>query len=274
MTPTHLHFPTLLILLSLTGRINYMINNVSQRSSVLMLADNSSQEDGTDFRRTGNPKDTIGVASRYNFDGDGRPQPGNRKGGASRGNCPPIQPSLTALIPGINMGLTTEEYPTFWFYIPYNSTDIPQAELMLLDENQRPVIEKTISVQLSGTPGIIGVTLPSTAEPLELEREYHWFFELICDSENPSNNPRVDGWIKRVQPSQELNSQLDNNQTEQSYLIYAENGIWYDAVTNIILKMRVKPSDSSLTNDWSDLLESVELQELVDTPITDCCSPQ
>ena len=269
MARTNLYFTTLFIFLSLTVNTDSVKKNYLQISSVLLWAENSSQEN---FETEGKPNNIQGAGSRYNFEGDGRPQPGNRRGGASRGNCPPTQPPLTALIPATNLGLTTQEDPTLWFYIPYNSTDIRQAELMLLDENQRPVLEKPMKVQLSGTPGIIGVTLPSTAKPLELEREYHWFFELVCDSENPSNNPRVDGWIKRVQPSSELIAQLENNQTEKSYLVYAENGIWYDALTRIIEVMRVNPTDSTLTNDWSDLLESVGLGELISTPMTDCCS--
>jgi hypothetical protein len=160
-----------------------------------------------------------------------------------------------------------------WFYVPYSATDIPKAELMVLDENQRPMLEKPIIVQLSGTPGIMGITLPSTAKPLEFEQKYRWYFELVCDPENPSNNPTVDGWIQRVQPSQELMTQLENSPTQSSYLMYAENGIWYDTVTNIIQTMAVNPSDATLTQDWSDLLEAVGLQELREASLTDCCLP-
>jgi hypothetical protein len=247
MTQIKLYFTTLIFFLSFTGKISYGIDEPSKASSFFQLASNQN----------------------FDFDGDGRP--GNRKGGASRGNCPATQPPLTALIPQTNLGLTTKEYPTFWFYIPYHSTEIHQAELMLLDENQSPILEKPILVQLSKTPGIISVKLPSTAKPLELEQEYHWFFELVCDSENPSNNHSVHGWIKRVQGSQELNSQLGNNQTEKSYLVYAENGIWYDALTSLIQGISANPSDSTLSNDWSNFLKSVELEEFIQIPIIDCC---
>ncbi|MEL7038119.1 MAG: DUF928 domain-containing protein [Cyanobacteria bacterium J06592_8] len=267
MTFTHLYLATLLIFFGLIEPIRYLNENLIQthsvlKSLVLKIAENGNSTK-QNFRDTDHLQNSLETATHYDFDGDGRPPPGNRRGGASRGNCPPVQPPLTALIPATNLGLTTQQYPTFWFYIPYSSTDIPQAEFMLLDENQRPALEESISVELSQTPGIIGVTLPSTAKPLEPEQEYHWFFELICDAENPSNNPRVDGWIKRVQPSQDLLTQLENNQAEQNYLIYAENGIWYDALTNLIQALQANPSNSSLKNDWFDLLESVELQEIV-----------
>jgi hypothetical protein len=271
MTQINLYFTTLLIFLTLTGKISYSTDNTPQLKSTLIL---TQSRHNPDFTIEGNPDQTQGIANRYryNFDGDGRPEPGRRKGGASRGNCPPIQPALTALIPKTNLGLTTKEYPTLWFYVPYSATDIPKAELMVLDENQRPILEKPMVVQLSKTPGIMGVTLPSTAKPLEFEQKYRWYFELVCDTENPSNNPTVDGWIKRVQLSQELMTQLDNHNTQQHYLMYAENGIWYDALTHLIPMIGVNPSDPTLTQNWSDLLEAVGLQELVDTSITDCCS--
>jgi hypothetical protein len=272
MTQINLYFTTLLLFLTFTGKMSYSMDNNLQLNSVLRLAQRNSNspfgDEGQPIYRQG----TGGRVYRFNFDGDGRPEPGHRKGGASRGNCPPIQPALTALIPKINLGLTTKEYPTLWFYIPYSATDIPQAELMVLDENQRPMLEKPMVVQLSGTPGIMGVTLPTTAKPLEFEQKYRWYFTLECDPDNPSNNPFVDGWIKRVQPSQELIAQLENSNSQKPYLLYAENGIWYDTLTHIISMRQTNLSDATLTQDWSNLLEAVELEELVETSITDCCS--
>ncbi|WP_413160315.1 DUF928 domain-containing protein [Capilliphycus salinus ALCB114379] len=251
MTRINLYFATLLFFLTLTGELSYGIDNFSKVSSSFQLASDD-----------------------FNFDADGKTRPGNRQGAASRGsgNCPSMQPPLTALIPQTNLGLTTKEYPTFWFYVPYNSTDIRQAELIILDKNRRPALEEPISVQLSGTPGIIGITLPSTAKPLELEQEYRWFFELECGSDDALNNPKVNGWIKRVQSSQNQNSQLQNNLTQEANIVDANNSIWYDTLTDTLQKMRVNPTNSTLTNNWSDLLKSVELQEFVDTSITDCCS--
>ena len=160
MNQINLYFTILLLSLNLTGKPVNSGNHYSQINTFFKTTESRSHNN-PEFVNDGSPDDKIGIATRWNFDQDGRPEPGHRKGGASRGNCPPIQPALTALIPKNNLGLTTQEYPTFWFYIPYNSTDIPIAELMLLDENQDLMLEKPIMLQLSATPGIIGVTLPS-----------------------------------------------------------------------------------------------------------------
>ncbi|NJR66226.1 MAG: DUF928 domain-containing protein [Leptolyngbyaceae cyanobacterium CRU_2_3] len=63
---------------------------------------------------------------------------GRQRGGGSRGDCPLITQPLTALAPetvaGAVGGLTTEDHPTFWFYVPYALTDEHPAEFVLLDE--------------------------------------------------------------------------------------------------------------------------------------------
>lgn len=263
-------FTILFILIGFVGKASYGRENHFKTNLSLRLAQSSPNDSFGD----GQPISREGTATRldgFNFDGDGRPEPGTRKGGASRGNCPPIDPGLTALIPEINLGLTTKEYPTLWFYVPYSATEIAQAELMVLDENQQPALDQPLVIKLSQTPGIVGIKLPSTAKPLTVGQKYRWYFELVCDTEDPSANPGVNGWVKRIQPSSELITQLENHSTEQHYLIYAKNGIWYDALTHLITQREATASESQLSQDWSDLLTAVGLQDLVPVPTTDCC---
>jgi Domain of Unknown Function (DUF928) len=77
-----------------------------------------------------------------------RGAPGDRKGGGRRNghNCPVlnINEPLTALVPDFQdtkkvnhvWGLTTQESPSFWFYIPYNSKDITSGNLEVWDETE------------------------------------------------------------------------------------------------------------------------------------------
>ncbi|MGL5081462.1 MAG: DUF928 domain-containing protein [Microcoleaceae cyanobacterium] len=205
------------------------------------------------------------------FDGYGRTWPGNRQGGGSRGNCPATTLPLTALIPPNNFGLTVSASPTLWFYVPYKSTQVYQAELILLDQNQRSVLKQPITIQLSETPGIISVSLSSTLVSLEPNQEYHWFFELVCDPEHPSKNPRVDGWIQPVEPTSELRTQLSNDLTEKNYNAYITHGIWYDALTLINQLLLEKPQSVELMQEKSSLLKSVGLDQIADAPIIRCC---
>jgi hypothetical protein len=270
MSPIKICFTILFISISFLTKVSHSRENNFKTNLGLRLAQ-SSLSDRFDDDQPIHREGTSTRLDRYNFEQDGRTEPGQRKGGASRGNCPPMQPGLTALIPQINLGLTTKEYPTFWFYVPYSTTEIAQAELMLLDENQQPILEKPMTIQLSQTPGIVGIKLPATAKPLAVGQKYRWYFELECDAENPSNNPGVNGWVKRVTPSSELVTQLENYSTQQSYLVYAENGIWYDALTSLIKGRKDTSSEDSFSQDWADLLEAVGLENLVKVNPIDCC---
>lgn len=193
------------------------------------------------------------------FEGDGRP--GGNTGQGSRGNCLIVAPHLTALMPATNIGKTVDGHPTFWFYVPNETSSAINATFILLDEDQKPVLEEPISIPLSGTPGLVSVTLPETAEKLEIDRTYHWFFEIECDADNPSENPRVDGWVERVDPIPGIEP--------DDYIAYADNGIWYNALTPLARMRQQNPQNPTLQRDWEDLLKAVGLESLADVAISD-----
>jgi Domain of Unknown Function (DUF928) len=253
---------------------------------------------------------TASEAHRWSFGFGDTGQPGDRGGGASRSFCS-LQPSqadskpvsLTALMPETNLALTLSERPTFWFYIPY--TNVHRATFDLFDDRDNLVIEAPVTIEFSNRsgesspiPGIISVTLPDTAPPLELDREYHWYFQLEydkleCYAESPSKNLPLHGWVKRVSldsqpdsPTKEgtisglvtpdelaqLLAQLDQAQTpRERFFAYATHHIWSDALTEIARDRQgfpiANPLWSDRDRDWSDLLRSVNCETLSDTDV-------
>jgi Domain of Unknown Function (DUF928) len=209
------------------------------------------------------------------FEGDGQPG-GTRRSGGSRGNCSINEnlPPLTALIPERDLELPVEEntksvfgktvdgHPTFWFYVPYNASSEMYATFVLLD-GEKPVLEKPLSISLSGTPGLVSITLPASATELEIDKDYRWFFELECDAENPSENPRVDGWVQRVAPIPGIEP--------DDYIAYADRGIWYNALTPLARMRQQDGQNATLQKDWEDLLKAVELESFIDVSVVDCC---
>lgn len=210
-------------------------------------------------------------AQDLGFPDDGQTGSGDRVAGGNRGNCPKVDVPLTALIPATNLGKTVDGKPIFWFYIPYEMKYIRQATFSLLEENQNPVLSEPISIALSGTPGLIGVTLPTTVNELEIDREYHWFLEIECNAENSSqnlsqdslNNPYVHGWVKRVAPIPGI--------APNDYRAYAEQGIWYNVLTPLAQMRQQDPQNPTLQRDWEALLKSVELESLTDVSLVNCC---
>ncbi|MDF5720305.1 MAG: DUF928 domain-containing protein [Rhizonema sp. PD37] len=197
--------------------------------------------------------------------------PGQRSYAAARADCPATKIPMTALVPPTNIGLTISERPTFWFYIPYQSISTKPVEFLLLNDQKNVVYKKTYP--LTSTPGIISITLPQNAPILENGKKYNWVLSFICDPENRLKDTFVKGYIEKIPINFNLKSLLDvaNTPTER-VSVFAENGVWYDALTLLAEERRMKPKDASIGKDWQDLLESpkVELQEFVSEPIVPC----
>jgi hypothetical protein len=54
--------------------------------------------------------------------------------------------------------------------------------------------------------------------------------------------------------------------------LYAENGIWHDALTQLAQLRRSHPQAKNFRNDWQKLLTDIGLEELANKPITPCCT--
>jgi hypothetical protein len=96
----------------------------------------------------------------------GRPT-GRQKPGGSKGDCPVVETPLTALIPLPDQvwGLTTQEYPTYWFYIPYTANQIHSVRFDLwqitADGNRKKIYSNNLN--LSNLPGIVSIN-PTVSE--------------------------------------------------------------------------------------------------------------
>jgi len=56
----------------------------------------------------------------------------------------------------------------------------------------------------------------------------------------------VFGWIDRVEPSPELAQQLDGASEVDRAILYAEHGMWYDAVATLAALRRSRPEDTEI----------------------------
>ncbi|MDQ2098721.1 MAG: DUF928 domain-containing protein [Tychonema bourrellyi B0820] len=181
-----------------------------------------------------------------------------RTGGASRGDCPMVKKPLTALIPDTNIGLTISEHPTLWFYIPYTAVNNRSAELVLLDEKNKLVY--STALPLAKTSGITKVTIAKT---LEIGKTYKWVFSVICNPANRTGDKFVKGEVRRELLSSAVQNQLKEVTEEHDRaIIYAENGLWFDALTSLA-ELRLKaPQDQNFIEEWADLLGEIGLADI------------
>ncbi len=209
---------------------------------------------------------------------------GRRRGAAGRGNCTVDQP-LTALVPAINKTLdegqgkatyvwakTVAERPTFSYYLPYSPKSLRSIEFVL-QKGEDDVYRAPVA--LPQRPGIVSVSLPSTAKPLEIGEKYHWFLKISmnCDSQQLSDGKDyVEGWVQRVELNPNLARQLEAATPQQRAALYAANGIWHEALTTLAALRLVNAEDATLKDDWTELLQSTGLADIASKPIVPCCT--
>jgi Domain of Unknown Function (DUF928) len=207
----------------------------------------------------------IPSSQNVNFQPPDVTAPGNRQGGTHRGNgaCP-AGLSITPLVPVSNIGLTNSESPTFFVYVPQTSA---QIEFTLLTENEDEVVYET-AFKIE-KPGLVGVSVPAAGKTKSIEagKRYVWSFSMICDQNDRSADLVVKGWVQRIQPQPNLNSDLSNPDPMTLASVYAKNGIWYETVTTLAKLRNQTPSDSRLTTQWTKLLESQGLESIADQPL-------
>lgn len=221
---------------------------------------------------------------------DNRGAPRDRKGAGTRGDCPDVKKPFIALVPLMQttvnqkqatantsttkyvLGLTAAEHPTFWFYVPYVPKNINSVKFVLLDEKDNSVTKEPIAITLSNTPGVISVSLPATEKPLLIGQYYHWYFLIDCNPQSSSDDIAVEGLVQRIALKDDLTRRLQTATPRQRVALYAQFGIWQDAVTTLGELRRAKPQDTALTADWKDLLETVGLEDIATEAIAPCCT--
>ncbi|MFQ4167689.1 DUF928 domain-containing protein [Scytonema millei] len=211
-----------------------------------------------------------------------RGAPGNRGEGASRGECISSNLPLTALVPSYEQslslqkgetstmtqvwGLTSVEQPSFWFYLPYNQSLIQAIEFVLQTDNNKTIYRTNISIPPKSA--IIGVSLKETPASLEIDKRYRWFLKVrvACNSQQTTLD-YVEGWVQRVNLKTALSDRLKQATPQQQAVIYAQEGIWYDALTSLAELRLANPQDSVLAEDWKNLLATIGLEKVVAQPL-------
>ncbi|MBD2075398.1 DUF928 domain-containing protein [Phormidium sp. FACHB-592] len=200
---------------------------------------------------------------------------GRQRGGASRGPCRQFE-ALTALVPthkGFVWGQTVSDRPTFWFYLPNALTEKTPIEFVVQDAADNYIYNTRITAP-DTKPGLIRLPIPATAKALEVGKAYTWTLSVYCDPAKPSSSVFVSGMVQRVASDATLHNRLKAATPLEQVRLYAEKGIWYNAVDTLAELYRMKPSDHQLTSTWITLLKQAKLGNLTTAPFSPCCTPK
>jgi hypothetical protein len=180
-------------------------------------------------------------------------------GGGSRGSSAKV-PLLYVVAPD-HVGRTASAQPTLYWYIDRVPSESVRIEFTVLDEDS---IEPKIEVVLPapGKAGLQSVQLADYGANLEPGIEYEWSLALVLDSDERSKDIVATGYIDRVEGSSDLSARLSQGGKAQEASVYAEEGLFYDAIAALSEQVDEQPDDETLREERAELLRQVGLQEV------------
>ena len=188
-----------------------------------------------------------------------RGAPGGRVGGSSRGIGDGL-PMLSVLAPD-HTGLTTQEQPSLYWYLS-KPTTYPVELTIIDDQTIQPLLEKRIGGPIQ--PGVQRVRLADYSLRLSPGVLYRWSVALVVDADNRSRDILAGGFIQRIALPEVLPAKLARAGMAQTPHIYAEAGLWYDALTAISDLIDTSPNAPALRQQRAALLEQVGLSEIAE----------
>ena len=184
-----------------------------------------------------------------------RGAPAGRIGGGTRGVAVGVQ--VSALVPD-HVGQTASEQPTVYWYLTREASDT--VEVTLIDQvGTRPLLEHRLPPPVRA--GIHGLRLADHGVRLVPGTTYQWSVAIVRDAERRSRDVLSVGFIERVEVPTALGQRLAQASPAERVSMYAEAGLWYDALALLSERIEAAPTDANLRRQRAALLEQVGLRQ-------------
>jgi hypothetical protein len=182
-----------------------------------------------------------------------RGAPAGRIGGGTRGGQNVFV--LSVLAPD-HSGFTTSEQPSLYWFIS-NPTSLP-VELTLMDpQGVKPILETQLPSPTKA--GIQRVRLADYNVRLAPGAAYRWFVAVVPDADRRSKDILAGGAIERVDLQEDVKTNLAKASDKELPFVYAQAGLWYDALKSISDLIDAAPQNQELRNERTALLKQVGL---------------
>ncbi len=239
---------------------NFAPNSNFSSNILTQKGNRNSSTNDTNTATTSNDTTTTATSSDRAYSRSSlfefKPRRNYRTPGGSRGCPDKVTTAIALLVPQDHIPLTISSHPTFWWYLS-EKISLPIL-FTLLEPGHKPIYSKEFKANSSG---FMALTLPETAPPLEIGKEYRWSVSIICNPQKPSQNIYTEAWIERVDATQVKVEE----QTELScHLAYAQLGLWYDALS-CNLGFKQASFKKEVNQDILFLLEEVDLDLILDS---------
>jgi hypothetical protein len=186
-----------------------------------------------------------------------RGAPAGRVGGGTRsGSARDTFPALCLRI----TDYVSEQPSLFWFIS--TTTTLPVEVTITDPQATQPLVETRLPSPTK--PGIQRIRLADLGVHLAPGTAYRWSVSVIPDANRRSRDLLAGGVIQRVAAPAGLQEKLAQSRKEEHPFLYAEAGLWYDALGSISELIEVTPYDAQLRQQRSSLLSQVGLRDMGD----------
>jgi hypothetical protein len=186
-----------------------------------------------------------------------RGAPGGRVGGGTRGTARAVF-VLSVLAPD-HTGLTISEQPSLFWFI--SSTASSPVEVTVVDPQATKAL---VEIRLPGPveAGLHSIHLADHGVRLAPGVAYRWYVAVVPDANRRTKDVLAGGAIERVEPPEGLRTRLAQAGKAATPSLYAEAGLWYDAIASISALIDAAPNDLALRRQRAALLAQVGLPEI------------
>jgi hypothetical protein len=173
---------------------------------------------------------TQNALATYRPPSDQKAPKGYTDSSGIRGRCDSFgNSSLALLAPSVHVGQTTSSHPTFAWYVASRQKLPVEFTIYKLEPNEQ--LNLVYRLELYSFPGITKISLPLQKPGLTIGQRYLWQVEVLCNRNRPSHNLVAAAEIETVAIPARLKNMLSHQQDRlQRAKLYAEAGIWYDAL--------------------------------------------
>jgi len=183
-----------------------------------------------------------------------RGAPGGRVGGGTRGTG--REAFVLSVLAPAHTGLTTSEQPVLYWFI--SSPSSHPVELTIVDpQKSDPLIELRIEPPVAA--GVHRVRLADHGVRLAPAVPYNWYVAVMPDTGRRSKDILAGGTVERVAPPDGLATKVSGTPKADLPALYAEAGLWYDAITALNDLIDQAPENKALRTQRSALLRQVGL---------------
>lgn len=187
-----------------------------------------------------------------------RGAPMGRIAGGTRGPADEI-PFICALVPE-HVGLTQMSDPNLYWYISEPSK-LKVVLTVNSEDSTLPLLETVLDSPTQ--EGIQTIKLSNYEISLEKGQTYTWYVALVPDPKNRSKDLLTRGGIKRIPLTREVRRILKGQSAEQKAMTCADQGLWYDALQELMSLANAGPGDSAALQQLKSLLKQANLPEAI-----------